>query len=503
MGHTAKHYSRFQYNTPTTNCTSTSPAQDTKWLIDSAASHNITGDLANLSIHSEYDGTDEVIIGDGSGLPVSHIGSLLFQSPNRTFHLNDTLCVPNIQKNLISAHQFTRQNHVFIELHPSFFLVKDQITGAVLFRGACDNGVYTLPKSMVQSSPTIVANVHERISIDGWHKRLGHPSPKLVTHLINSFSLPTINKKNISLCSSCSINKAHRQPFRQNSLLSHAPLDLLYIDVWGPSSTIGITGARYYLIFVDHFTKYIWFYPMETKSSVRIIFPQFKNLVENRFQLKIKSVYSDNGGEFVALKHYFTTNGISHYTTAPHTPQQNGVSERHHRHLVETGLTLLHDASLPLQYWPYAFSTAAYLINHQPTPLLQHKSPFEILFTQSPNYKKLKKFGCLCFPLIRPYNTNKLQPKSIPCIFVGYSLTQNAYSCLDPLTNRLYQSRHVIFHENENGIPSSQFFTPSPTSASLVHGNSSSPPTPPPVTSARVPILTAHSGNESPTLSFT
>jgi transposase InsO family protein len=109
---------------------------------------------------------------------------------------------------------------------------------------------------------------------------------------------------------------------------------------------------------------------METKSSVRIIFPQFKNLVENRFQLKIKSIYSDNGGEFVALKYYFTTNRISHYTTAPHTPQQNGVSERRHHHLVETGLTLLHDVSLPLQYWPYAFSTAAYLINHQPTPLL-------------------------------------------------------------------------------------------------------------------------------------
>jgi transposase InsO family protein len=102
---------------------------------------------------------------------------------------------------------------------------------------------------------------------------------------------------------------------------------------------------------------------METKSSVRIIFPQFKNLVENRFKLKIKSIYSDNSGEFVALKHYFTTNGINHYTIAPHTPQQNGVSERRHRHLVETGLTLLHVASLPLQYWPYAFSTATYLIN--------------------------------------------------------------------------------------------------------------------------------------------
>ena len=284
--------------------------------------------------------------------------------------------------------------------------------------------------------------------------------------------------------------------------MSHALFDLLYTDVWGPSSTIGITGAHYYLFFFYHFTKYIWFYPMETKSSVRIIFPQFKNLVENRFKLKIKSIYSDNSGEFVALKHYFTTNGINHYTIAPHTPQQNGVSERRHRHLVETGLTLLHDASLPLQYWPYAFSTATYLINRQPTPLLHHKSPFEILFTQFPNYIKLKKFGYLCFPLTWPYNTNKLQPKSIPCIFVGYSLTQNAYSYLDPLTNRLYQSRHVIFHENENGISFSQLSKPSPTSASPVHGNFSSPPAPPPVTSARVPILTAYSGNESPHLSF-
>jgi hypothetical protein len=234
---------------------------------------------------------------------------------------------------------------------------------------------------MVKSSPTIVANLHERISINEWHKRLGHPSHKMITHLINSFSLPTINKKNLSFCSSCSINKAHRQPFRQNSLSSHAPLNLLCTDVWGPSSTTGITGARYYLIFVDYLTKYIWFYPMETKSSVRTIFPQFKNLVENQFQLKIKSAYSNNGDEFVALKHYFTTNGISHYTTTPHTLQQNGVFEQRHRHLVETDLTLLHDASLPLQYWPYAFSTAAYLINRHPTPLLHHEFSFEILFT--------------------------------------------------------------------------------------------------------------------------
>jgi transposase InsO family protein len=84
----------------------------------------------------------------------------------------------------------------------------------------------------------------------------------------------------------------------------------------------------------------MWFYPMETKSSVSNIFPQFKKFVETCFQKPLKTLYSDNGGEFIALKSYFLRHGITHYTTAPYTPQQNGVFERRHRHIVETGLTL-------------------------------------------------------------------------------------------------------------------------------------------------------------------
>ena len=66
--------------------------------MDSVASHNMTTNLSNLSIHSEYDGTDEVVLGDGSGLQVSHTRSLSFISPTRIFHLKDTLCVPEIKK---------------------------------------------------------------------------------------------------------------------------------------------------------------------------------------------------------------------------------------------------------------------------------------------------------------------------------------------------------------------------------------------------------------------
>jgi hypothetical protein len=191
----------------------------------------------------------------------------------------------------------------------------------------------------------------------------------------------------------------------------------------------------------------MWFYPMSAKSQVSSIFPQFKMLVEKRFQSTTKALYSDNGGEFLKLKPYLSNHGISHYTTAPHTPQKNGVTERRPRHLVEIGLTLLHDASLPLSYWPHAFQIAAYLINRQPTPLLQNKSSFKVLFRQQPNYLKLQKFGCLCYPLTKPYNTHTLQPKSTPCVFIGYSPTQNAYKCIDPLTARIYVSKHVVLFD--------------------------------------------------------
>lgn len=158
----------------------------------------------------------------------------------------------------------------------------------------------------------------------------------------------------------------------------------------GPSHDIGVDGSNYYIIFVDHYIKYIWLYPMSHKSSVQIIFPQFQNLVENIFNTKIKSLYSNNGGEYVALKNYLFVHGICHYIIAPHTLQQNGMSERWHRHLVEISLILLMDAHMPLSYWPYAFQLTAYLINRMPTSSLNNKTPFEMLFHQILNHMKLK-----------------------------------------------------------------------------------------------------------------
>ena len=111
-------------------------------------------------------------------------------------------------------------------------------------------------------------------------------------------------------------------------------------------------------------------------------------------------------------------------------------------------MSLLTHAKMPVKYWSYAFMTATYLINRMPTPTLEKKSPFQLLFNTAPNYTKLRTFGCLCYPWLRPYGEHKFSSKSTPCVFLGYSLTQSAFLCLDIPNDRIYTSRHVLFHES-------------------------------------------------------
>ena len=102
---------------------------------------------------------------------------------------------------------------------------------------------------------------------------------------------------------------------------------------------------------------------------------------------------------------------------------------------------------MPQAYWTYALATAVYLINRMPTSVLSNKFPFDCLFMQTPNYSKLRIFCCLCFPWLKPYTSHKLDFRSTPCTFLGYSTTQSAYYCLDRATSRVYTSRHVVFYE--------------------------------------------------------
>lgn len=122
--------------------------------------------------------------------------------------------------------------------------------------------------------------------------------------------------------------------------------------------------------------------------------------------------------------------------------------ERKHRQIVDMVLTLLAQASLPLPYWDYAFTTAVYLINRLPTSAIQFAVPYAKLFGVKPDYNFLRTFGCACFPLLRPYNNHKFQYRSLECIFLGYSTCHKGYNykCLSS-EGRLYISKDVLFNE--------------------------------------------------------
>ena len=154
--------------------------------------------------------------------------------------------------------------------------------------------------------------------------------------------------------------------------------------------------------------------------------------------------------------------GVFHRLSCPHTQEQNGSAERKHRHIVETGLTMMARASVPFSYWDDVFTSAVFLINRLPTPILHNISPFEKLFFQAPDYSLLKVYGCACFPHLRPYNTHKLQPRSARCVFIGYSPHHRGYQCLHLASNRLFVARHVLF--DENSFPFSETSLSSPPS---------------------------------------
>jgi hypothetical protein len=176
----------------------------------------------------------------------------------------------------------------------------------------------------------------------------------------------------------------------------------------------------YYGSFIDDFSKFTWIYLLKHKSEVFDKFRSFQAHVEHLFNCKILAMqtYWGQGGEYQKLSSFFDRFGITHLVSCPHTHQQNGTTERKHRHIVEVCLALLANVSMPLKFWDEAFQTTAFLINRFPTLVLNHDSPIEKLFDTKAAYSFIRTFGCACWPHLRPYTSHKLSFRSKQCVFL-------------------------------------------------------------------------------------
>ncbi|TXG68352.1 hypothetical protein EZV62_003287 [Acer yangbiense] len=136
-----------------------------------------------------------------------------------------------------------------------------------------------------------------------WHAKLGHPTPLILQKMLTNVHF-NIRFHAPSFCDSCKLGKLHRLPFPNLEITAMSPLELIYSDVWGPAPMLSTNGSRYYISFVDAFTRFTWLFPLKLKSDALEVFIKFQKSVELQFDSKIKNLHSDMGGEYIAFASY-------------------------------------------------------------------------------------------------------------------------------------------------------------------------------------------------------
>jgi hypothetical protein len=418
--------------------------------MDSGALSHMTGGQGKLTRYfpSLSHSSSQIVVGNGSRLPIPGTGYTHLHTPNINFLLASVLHTPSLVSNLISVHKFTKDNWCSVEFDPFGFSVKDLITKTPLLRSSSSGDLYLFAGfSKLRNNFALSTTIS---NVDPWHRRLGHPSNASLRCLISHFPISCMNNSSPpSVCETCHKGKHVRLSFATSHTITYFPFQIIHCDLW-TSPIESVSGFKYYLIVIDDYSHYIWTFPLRLKSDVSSTIREFHHYVRTQFHLSVQAIQCDNRREFDnhALHSFFSSTSIVFRLSCPHMSPQNGKVERGIRSINDIMCTLLLQAHLPPQYLVAALHTTTYLYNQRPSRPLQLQTPYETLFLQPPDYSLLRTFGCLCFPNLSATTLNKLSPRSNPCVFIGYPHEHKDYRCLDLSTNKIITSHHVVFHES-------------------------------------------------------
>lgn len=442
------------------------------WIIDSGATNHMTSNKCFLDCFKSFTSPKKVRIANGDNIDILGYGNIRLSDK---LHLKYVLYVPNLDCNLISVKQLMCDNNCWTVFTPNqcFFIpsssscfqekaLKERITKGMIGNADHQKGLYffntTRPRySSVYSygnKSSVVRNDKSRIDlILLWHRRLGHPNfsylKRFKPHLFNDISVNSLS------CETCLFGKQSRAQYPAKGYEESKPFNLVHSDIWGPSRVLNVNGSRWFVIFVDDHTQVTWTYLMKHKSELSHVFKMFISLVQNQFNTSIKNFRSDNGSEYLdkEVRSILVEKGIHHQTSNVYTPQQNGVAERKHRHILDVARSLMFSMNVQKYLWGEAVLTATYLINRMPSRVLDFASPRDKLLSVFPHCLLLselpfKTFGCVAYVYIQSQFRSKLDKRSIKCIFLGYSGSQKGYKCLCPNTRKMYTTLDVVFDEN-------------------------------------------------------
>jgi len=417
------------------------------WLVDSGCTNHMCN---NVELFKLLDKTaiSKFRVGKGHCIPVKGKGSVSIESAFGTKVITDVLYVPNIDQNLLSVGQLLEKGYKVCFENKSCVIMDAK--GLELFKIKMRKKIFALDL-MEEEYAAHPASVN---TINLWHKRLGHFHQSSLLFMQKHGLVHGLSslEGEISSCSACQFGKQTRLPFPQKAWRASQKLQLVHTDIGGPYRTLSLNGSKCYVIFIDDFSRMSWIYFLRFKSEVAEVFWKFKAWVENQSGCKIMLLRSDNGKEYTSnqFNKFCEEAGIEHQLTAPCTPQQNGVSERKNRTVMEMTRCLLHEKSLPKEFWAETVSTAVFLLNRLPTKALKDQTPYEAWCGHKPSLLNLKVFGCLCFSYVPQVKRDKLDKKSEVGIFIGYSLHSKAYRIYQPQTKKIVISRDVVFMEEDH-----------------------------------------------------
>lgn len=428
-----------------------------KWILDSGASEHMVHtadclrDVKKLEtpvpimvasgkvVHSNYSGTVDMEL---------RVGERRIKST-----VNEVLYVPELQYNLFSIRRVGKLGMRITFERDQVKIVRNDEVVAV---GSVAGKLYVL-NAMVKRGHVNEALVSSSLSqYELWHRRFGHIGKSGLRKLVRDDMVKGVTLKSEAfvggeVCEPCMMGKHARQPFDDVPLpRSKRPLELVHSDVCGAFTPAAWNGKRFFVTFTDDFTHFCAVYLLTTKDEVFEAFQQYTSMAENHFDRKIARIRCDNGGEYVSndFSEYCKANGVTMEKTIPYTPQQNGVSERLNRTILDRARAMVHDAGVTKRLWGEAVQAAVYVINRSPTAALQKKTPYEMWYGHKPDVSKLRIWGSKAYSFIPKEKRTKLDARSEACYFVGYGPT--GYRLWNHQKQKVYLARDVVVNETWN-----------------------------------------------------
>lgn len=422
------------------------------WFLDSGATCHMCSDKKLFStIH--FSTVGEVTIANGKTIKANGRGEVkIFVNNGREtvkVTLMDVLWVPELDVNLVSVNKLVRNGYVVEFKGNECFLLKDEQRMKI---GEFDNKLY---KICEDEKCLYIKNVSNDNEVDHcvheWHRRMAHRNINDVSCLLKSHGLSIKSCECLNDCEMCITGKMARKSFPKKATRTKEILDCIVSDVCGAMPIESLGRKKYFVTFIDVFSKYTEVKFLRNKNDVADNAINYIEKLKTQLGRKPKVFRSDRGGEYMCEKFqsYLRHEGIRFQCTVGYAPEQNGIAERMNRTLVEAARSMIVDSGLSKSFWAEAIDTANYVLNRIDGK--RKISPYELMFNVKPKITHFQEFGCDAYTMIPYEKRRKLDDKAKKVKFVGYDESSKGYRLVDE-NNKICISRDVHFLQTKSSL---------------------------------------------------